>query len=119
MELEALKQMLLKKTGAAEDYPFGPGTMVIRVRRKMFALVGVDAEPLRVNLKCDPDDAQVLRTMYTSVKPGYHMNKEHWNTVILDGDVPAEILDKMIDESWRLVVSGLSRKNKDELNAQH
>ncbi|NOZ07368.1 MAG: MmcQ/YjbR family DNA-binding protein [FCB group bacterium] len=115
MTLEKLKRKLLTKKRAVETYPFDEVTMVIKVMNKMFALVAVDKTPLRINLKCDPDDAQVLRNMYPSIIPGYYMNKEHWNTIILDGSVPEEVLDKLIEDSYRLVVKGLRKADREKL----
>jgi predicted DNA-binding protein (MmcQ/YjbR family) len=115
MELNKLKLYLSNKPGSSEDYPFGPDTLVYKVLGKMFALFGEDDNPIRMNLKCDPDDAIVLRDMYESVIPGYHMNKEHWNTLILDGSIPESEIKKMIDESYRLVVNSLKKTDRDRL----
>lgn len=117
MDIKNLKSYLLNKPGGTEDYPFGPDTLVYKVMGKMFALLGEDDNPLRINLKCDPDEALVLRDMYESVIPGYHMNKEHWNTVILDGSIPESEIKKMIDESYRLVVKSLKKSDKEKLSA--
>ena len=115
MNIIELKKYLNSKPGSTEDYPFGPDTLVYKVMGKMFALFGEDDNPIRINLKCDPDDAIVLRDMYDSVIPGYHMNKEHWNTVILDGIIPDEEIQKMIDESYRLVVKSLKISDREKL----
>lgn len=115
MNLDKLKQYLSNKPGSSEDYPFGPDTLVYKVLGKMFALFGEDDDPIRVNLKCDPNEAIVLRDMYESVIPGYHMNKEHWNTVILDGTIPESEIKKMIDESYRLVIKSLKKADRDRL----
>jgi predicted DNA-binding protein (MmcQ/YjbR family) len=112
MNLEQLRSFLLSLPGAEETFPFGPVTLVAKVGGKMFALFGLDNEPLRLNLKCLPEQAEVLRELYPAVLPGYHMNKRHWNTVILDGSLPdADIID-MIDESYRLVVQGLPQSRR-------
>ena len=115
MELKNLKNCIANKPGSTEDYPFGPDTLVYKVMGKMFALFGEDDNPIRINLKCDPDEAIVLRDIYESVIPGYHMNKEHWNTVILDGSIPESEIRKMFDESYRLVVKSLKKSDKDLL----
>ncbi len=115
MMLAELKQKLLVKKMAVETYPFDEVTMVIKVMNKMFALVSLDDDPLRINLKCDPDDAQVLRNLYSSIIPGYHMNKEHWNTVILDGSIPEAMLEDLIDDSYKLVVKGLKKSDREKL----
>ena len=86
--------------------------MVIKVGGKMFAIVGLEADPLKISLKADPEDAIIQRNMYEAVQPGYHLNKEHWNTVILDDSIPDKLLKQMIDESYQLVSKKLSRKVK-------
>jgi len=85
MDFESLRKYFLDKPGATEDFPFGPSAMVFKVRSKMFALIAVEETPLRINLKCDPELARHLRAAYDAVQPGYHMNKKHWNTVLIDG----------------------------------
>ena len=109
MDLTKLRNYLLAKPQAVEDFPFDTVTLVAKVGGKMFALVGTDEEPLRVNLKCVPEKAEVLREYYPAVLPGYHMNKRHWNTVVLDGSIPDDEIFAMIDESYDLVVQGLPR----------
>jgi predicted DNA-binding protein (MmcQ/YjbR family) len=102
-------------TGVVEDYPFGEGVAVFKVGGRMFALVPLEGSPGSVNLKCDPELAVELRARYPSVRPGYHQNKRHWNTVELDGSVPDDELREMIDESYRLVVSRLPRRERAHL----
>jgi predicted DNA-binding protein (MmcQ/YjbR family) len=109
MTAATARQRCLDLPGATSDQPFGPETTVFRVGGKIFALCRLDAEAPRMNLKCDPDLAPSLREAYTSVVPGYHMNKRHWNTVELDGDVPDAHLHAMIEDSYDLVVASLSR----------
>ena len=116
--LEKIKEYCAAKPGSREDYPFGPETLVFKVHKKMYALLSEDDQPLRLNLKCEPEQAQVLRSMHDSIIPGYHMNKEHWNTVILDGSLPDEVILRMIDESYQLVVAGLSMADKLRLGAE-
>lgn len=115
MTYEILAALLLSRKGAVEDYPFGPEAAVFKVAGKMFALIGVDETPLRLTLKCDPVDADFLRNIYGAIKPGYHMNKQHWNTITLDGSVPQELLHKMINSSYALVVKGLRRAEREQL----
>jgi len=103
MEFEILLNYLHLKPGATEEFPFGPSTMVFKVRGKMFALIAIQDTPLRINLKCDPELALHLRAAYPAVQPGYHMNKKHWNTITLDGLLPDEEILTMIDESYDLV----------------
>ena len=115
MDYETLRTYLLSKPGASGDFPFDPVTLVAKVGDKMFALVGIDATPLRVNLKCRPEQAEVLRELYPAVLPGYHMNKRHWNTVVLDGSLPDEDVLGMIDDSYELVCQGLPRARHPHL----
>ena len=115
MDLATLRSYLLSKPGAAEDYPFGPGALVLKVGGKMFALVAESASPLTISLKCEPAHAQFLRDSFPAVQPGYHLNKEHWNTVTLDGSISDEGIRAMIDESYRLVVGGLSKAARRRL----
>ena len=95
--------------GAVEDYPFGDEVAVFKVGGRMFALVSLDGEPGSVNLKCDPDLALELRAQHRAVRPGYHQDKRHWNTLELDGSLGAEEVAEMIDHSYQLVVSRLPR----------
>ena len=117
MDLESLRAYLLSRPGAEATYPFGPQPLVVKVAGKMFALVSEDAAPLQVSLKCEPEHAQFLRSSFPAVQPGYHLNKEHWNTVTLDGSIPAGGIQSLIDESYRLVVSGLTKAQRRRLEA--
>ncbi|MBL7109777.1 MAG: MmcQ/YjbR family DNA-binding protein, partial [Candidatus Marinimicrobia bacterium] len=92
MTISVLKAYLLAKPCVKETYPFGEEPMVIKVMNKMFALVSVSKTPLTVSLKADPEDAQVQRSMYSAIKPGYHLNKEHWNTITIDDRIPDDIV---------------------------
>ena len=103
MNFESLRQYLLGKPGASEEFPFGPSAMVFKVRGKMFALIAVQETPMRLNLKCDPELALHLRAAYDAVEPGYHMNKKHWNTITIDGSLPDEEFLTMVDDSYDLV----------------
>ena len=113
MNLEELRLYCLHKKGASIDFPFDDVTMVIKVVTKMFILIAIDSDPLSINLKCDPFNAEGLRERYNAVTPGYHMNKKHWNTVILDNTIPDDIIKEMIDDSYKLVFTKLSKKNKE------
>jgi len=113
---EKLEFYLLSRQCACKDYPFGKGVAVFKVMGKIFALFAEQESPLRINLKCDPDEASLLRGMFESIKPGYHMNKDHWNTVVLDGTVPEDMLSDMIDKSYDLVVKGLRSADRGKLN---
>jgi predicted DNA-binding protein (MmcQ/YjbR family) len=115
MEFESLREYLLEKRGAYEDFPFGPSAIVFKVMGKMFALMPLDETPPRINLKCDPELALHLRGAYKAVLPGYHMNKKYWNTVIMDHSIPDRDLFSMIDDSYNLVVKGLKRADRTRL----
>ena len=117
MDLEVLHQYMLGKPGAVEDRPFDPDLPVYKVLGKVFALLWTEDGPPRLNLKCDPFHAELLRDTYQAVTPGYHMNKRHWNTITLDDSVSDDVLMDMIDESYDLVVSGLTRVVQAKLDA--
>jgi len=108
-DIDTLRSHLLALPSATEDFPFDSDTLVMKVAGKMFAMTGLDEAPPRVTLKGDPDDNEALRAAYPAVQPGHYMNKRHWNTVTLDGTVPADILSEMISGSYALVVRGLPR----------
>ena len=103
MNIESLRDYCLSKPGAEETMPFGPDTLVYKVNNKIFLLVGLDSADLRFNVKCDPDKAIELRDEYACVLPGFHMNKKHWNTVVVDGSVSNSLLKEWIDHSYTLV----------------
>src|SRR5438552_5451178 len=109
MDLESFREYCLRKPEATEGTPFGPTVLVFKVGGKMFALASLDEVPARVNLKCDPDLALELRDRYEQVRPGYHMNKKHWNTVEIESGIPDAELRKMIDHSYDLVVKSLPK----------
>jgi predicted DNA-binding protein (MmcQ/YjbR family) len=109
MDLEAFREYCLAKPGTVETTPFGDDVLVFKVAGKMFALAALDEVPTTVNLKCDPDLALELRDRYEQVRPGYHMNKKHWNTIELDRRVPDAEIKKMIDHSYDLVVKNLPK----------
>ena len=103
MDIESLRTYCLKKKGVEEDFPFGETTLVFKVKGKMFLLTSLNEDVLSFNAKCDPEKAIELRERYDAVQPGYHMNKKHWNTIIVDGSVPAKQLKEWIDDSYDLV----------------
>ncbi|MBO0711609.1 MAG: MmcQ/YjbR family DNA-binding protein [Acetobacteraceae bacterium] len=107
MRPAALRDHCLSFPGSAETFPFGPATSVFKVAGKMFALSQLAQRPLRVSLKCEPQLAEQLREAHPAVRPGYHLNKRHWNTVIIDGTLPGEVIKDMIEDSYDLVVSQL------------
>src|SRR6476659_5290900 len=115
MDAVALRDLCLTFTGAVEDFPFGDEVSVFRVGGKMFALSMLRREPLAVSLKCDPELAVELRASYDAVRPGWHLNKRHWNTVTLDGSLPDRLVRDMVEDSYDLVVSALPRRVRDQL----
>ena len=112
MNIETLREYCLSKPGAEETLPFGPDTLVYKVGGKVFLLTGFDNDPLQFNVKCDPEKAIELRESYPCVLPGYHMNKKHWNTILVDGSVNSHHLKEWIDHSYDLVAAGSSWKRK-------
>lgn len=111
MNIETLREYCLSKPGVEECLPFGPDTLVFKVVGKIFLLASLDREQLQFNVKCDPEKAIELREEFSSVVPGYHMNKKHWNTVLVDGSVPGKKIKDWIDHSYDLV-SGKKNKTK-------
>ncbi|MFY9928898.1 MAG: MmcQ/YjbR family DNA-binding protein [Streptosporangiaceae bacterium] len=106
------------KPGAVEDYPFGDEVAVFKVAGRMFAMVPLGGVPGSVSLKCDPELAVSLRGRYDGISPGYHLNKRHWNTVTLDGSVPADEVLELIDHSYDLVVARLTRAQRSQLTRE-
>lgn len=115
MNTTSLYAYLQSKAHVVEDFPFGDDVLVLKVGGKMFAAMNLEETPSRINLKCDPERALLLREEHQDILPGYHMNKKHWNTVVLTGDVPSDLVRRMIDESYDLVVASLTRKKREEL----
>ncbi|MES2330906.1 MAG: MmcQ/YjbR family DNA-binding protein [Bacteroidota bacterium] len=104
MNIEQLQEYCLQKADVEETLPFGPDTLVYKVNGKVFLLTGLESHPLQFNVKCDPDRAIELREEFPEhVLPGYHMNKKHWNTIIVDGTIPQKMLREFIDHSYELV----------------
>lgn len=115
MNLEELREYCLRKKGVEESFPFDSNTLVFKVMGKMFLLTGLEYQPVQFNVKCDPDKALELREKYDCVQPGYHMNKQHWNTVICDGSVPSKLLRQWVDDSYGLIVASLPKKLRAEI----
>jgi len=112
MLLEEIRKYCLCKSCTTEETPFGPDVLVFKVMNKMFALLQWTKQPLSINLKCDPEQALVLRAMYPAVTPGYHMNKKHWNTVLLDGSVDQDLFLHLLNNSYQEVIKGLTKKQR-------
>lgn len=113
--LDEFREYCLSKPGVTEDTPFGPDTLVFKVMNKMFAVTGIDKYEF-VNLKCAPERALELREQWPGIKPGWHMNKQHWNSVYVDGSVPDNLIKELTDHSYQLIVASLPKKVRDELN---
>ena len=119
MNFDGARAYLLQRPEAVEDFPFGPDAYVYKIRGRMFALLVEDDDGARMNLKCDPDEALFLRDTFAAVIPGYHMNKTHWNTVILDGSIPRGEIERMVDRSYGLVVRRLKKAERTALEMRH
>lgn len=115
MNIEEYRDYCLSKKGVEETTPFGPDTLVFKVVNKMFSATGMDEERFRINLKCDPEKAVELRARYEDIIPGWHMNKKHWNTVYCEEGLSDELILELIDHSYDLVVSKLTKKDKEVL----
>ncbi|MBL7977421.1 MAG: MmcQ/YjbR family DNA-binding protein [Bacteroidetes Order II. Incertae sedis bacterium] len=107
-----LYDYLVQKNGAIETFPFGENVLVMKVKGKIFALLPLDETPTRINLKCDPSRAVELRTQYDAIMPGYHMSKQHWNTLTVDGRLPLSLVLELIDHSYELVVASLKKTDR-------
>lgn len=116
MDFQGMLDKCRSLKGVTEDFPFDETTLVFRIGGKIFALTDIERGIPRVNLKCDPEMAEAFRSEYSSVTPGYHMNKLHWNTVFLDGSVPEVKLNWMIEHSYDLIFRSLSRKVRDSID---
>ncbi len=110
-----MRNHCLSFPGAVEMFPFGPGTSVFKVEGRMFALSRLDERPLRISLKCEPLLAVQLRAVHPAVLPGYHLNKKHWNTVIVDGSLPERMIKDMVEDSYDLVVASFSASRRRAL----
>ncbi|MFY0654120.1 MAG: MmcQ/YjbR family DNA-binding protein [Cyclobacteriaceae bacterium] len=115
MDIESYRSYCMAKPCVTEGFPFAENVLVFKVLDKMFALTDVEAFE-SINLKCDPEKAIELREQYPAVIPGYHMSKKHWNTVMMDGRIPDQLIKSWIDDSYDLVVSKLPKKDRDQLN---
>ena len=119
MHIEQLRDFCIVKKGVTEHFPFDETTLVFKVMGKMFALTGLnnwEKGEQKINLKCNPDKAEELRGEYEGVKPGFHMNKKHWNTIIINSsDVSDDLVRELINHSYELVIKGLTKKLQAEL----
>jgi len=115
LTLKALKAHFHAKPETTEELPFGPDALVFKVKGKMYAIVAHNEDPLSISLKCDPEEAVLLRQKYEAITPGYHLNKQHWNTIVLDGSIPDEEILEMIDDSFELVVEKMPKRDQAKL----
>jgi predicted DNA-binding protein (MmcQ/YjbR family) len=115
MDLASACELCLSLPHVEETLPFGPDTLVFKVAGKVFAITAPGEYPLRMNLKCDPDRAVELREDHAGITPGWHMNKRHWNTILLDGSVPSRLIGELVRHSYDLVVAGLPAAKRREL----
>jgi predicted DNA-binding protein (MmcQ/YjbR family) len=115
MDAGELRTWCLRQPGATEGFPFGPSTSVFKVAGKMFALSALDRTPLEVSVKCEPELAVGLRASYPAIRPGYHLNKRHWNTITIDGSIPDQLVRDFIEDSYDLIVSALPKKVREQL----
>jgi predicted DNA-binding protein (MmcQ/YjbR family) len=112
MDRETVRAFRLRLAGATEEFPFGPATAVFKVGGKIFAILGTEGAPASVSLKCDPFYGAAMREHYAAVRPGYHLNKRHWNTVVLDESIPHEVVREWLRDSYELVVAGLPKARR-------
>jgi predicted DNA-binding protein (MmcQ/YjbR family) len=115
MDIEVYREYCIAKAGVTEEFPFDENTLVFKVMGKMFSACDVN-DFVSINLKCDPELAISLREQHEGVTAGYHMNKKHWNTIAMDGSIDDRLIKEWIDHSYDLVVKGLTKKLKEELN---
>ncbi len=114
-DIAGIREKLLSFPETTEETPFGPEVLVYKVAGKMFATLSPDELPVRMNLKCDPDRALDLRDEHETIIPGYHMNKKHWNTLVLDGSLPHNFILELIEHSFQLVLAGHTRKTQAQI----
>jgi predicted DNA-binding protein (MmcQ/YjbR family) len=115
MNIEEFRDYCLSKKYVTESFPFDEVTLVFKVANKMFALAGLEHQPAKVNLKCDPERAIELREEYAEVIEGFHMNKKLWNTITIEGNLPTDLIIELIDHSYDLVVKNMTKKKQREL----
>jgi predicted DNA-binding protein (MmcQ/YjbR family) len=119
MNIEEFREYCLAKRMVTESFPFDATTLVFKVGGKMFALTGLDDPEFKVNLKCDPDKAEELRETYPAIRPGFHMNKSHWNTVTVDGSFSMALFMELIDHSYALIVSSLPKDIREQIEREN
>lgn len=115
LTLKNIRTYCAGKNGVSEDFPFDMETLVIRVGEKIFLISNINEKPLKINLKCDPFLSLELRGRYEQITPGYHMNKKHWNTILIDGCIPDNEVLELIDHSYTLVLNGMKKSERDKI----
>jgi len=115
MNIEQIRDYCLHKKAVTESLPFDKDTLVFKVGSKMFCLMSLEKYPVQINLKCNPDEAILLREKYSQITPGYHMNKKHWNSILIDDFLTEDLIKKMIDDSYNLVMQSMTRKERETL----
>ena len=118
MNIEELREYCLSLKGATEEFPFDEFSLVLKVKGKMFGLIPLDNPETQISLKCDPERAIALREEFSSIVPAWHFNKKHWNTVLIDSVISCALLFELINHSYNLVVAGLPKALRTELNAE-
>lgn len=114
MNIEEFRDYCLSLKGVEEKFPFGENVLVFYVGGKMFCLTDISSFDM-INVKCDPDKAVTLREKYPDVIPGYHMNKKHWNSIVMTGTIPNKLIKEWIQDSYNLVIQGLPKKLRESL----
>jgi len=114
LNVEEYREYCISKPGVTEGFPFDQSTLVFKVMNKMFALADIDTFDF-INLKCDPERAIQFREEYNGIEPGWHMNKQQWNSVFVNSDVPDPLLRELIDHSYELIVAKLTKKDQTAL----
>lgn len=115
MNIQEFRAYCFTKPACTEDFPFDENSLCLRVGGKIFCIASIDAIPLKVNLKCDPEKAIELREKFDAIIPGFHMNKKHWNTVILDGSLDLDLIKSLIDESYDLIFASLKKSERESI----
>lgn len=115
MHIEKIRNYCLAKKEVTESLPFGEDTLVFKVFNRMFLLMALNKDPLSISVKTSPDRSVILREKYNQITPGYHLNKKHWNSIEIDGELPSDLIFSLIDESYKLVVDSLPKKFKSQL----
>lgn len=119
MKLGKIRDALMAKQVVTEGQPFGPEVLVYKVGGKMFALIGWKDDPITINLKADPEDAIEQRERHAAIAPGYHMNKQHWNTVTLDGSLPDDYVLELAQTSYEMIVATFTKKQRVAYDAAY